>query len=451
MEILLFLSYTVLIMLTLEVTVQAQTNQMGSPCLGGRLDTKMNNTKRRLKPCITKFKTMESRGETVNKSERAIPNTIPSSRSGTKVFLTVSYAIIMAIGVPGNSLMIASLVQLHKNKSARNLFMVNLAIGDLINLLVCIPIAITGLYVSWPYGQFVCKYILPLTDVVIGNSVFTLLAITFERFRAVIYPTSNRVQKKEVMIISTLMWMMAYILIGIPLVVALKVSPGYWVEESCNLHWLHRYHEVGYHLGIFLTLFFIPFILITYCFLRIRIRLQENIEFASNALDSANAVCKSTKINRVIKLLIVIIACFIICFIPINILLIVRCFYREINSWKYAGLLFQISFLLCLCHSIVNPIIMFTLTQDVREAMVNQIKSLFCSCVNGLCIKRSKTEVSTTILPNDEVPLRKETISTMLNDEHDHTIKGTYLRNGLCEHFSLKIDVQIDKNNNIKC
>ena len=343
----------------------------------------LNNARLNASTCLQNESSMLETTSHMNISSLTVNNEDvefrPANQSRVKKFLTASYSIIMAIGVPGNILMIASLVQLHKNKKTQNLFMVNLAIGDLVNLLICIPILITALYVSWPYGEFVCTYICPLADVVIGNSVFTLLAITLERLRAVVYPGNGRIKKKQVIFISILMWTVAYALIGIPLMLALKVSEGYWTRYSCNPHWLSRSHMVSYHFGIFCVIFCIPFIVILVCFYRIHTKLRENVHFANGAMETSNAIKQSSKVNKVIKLLLVIMFCFVICFVPINILMIVQCFYAEINNWEHAGIVYQIVFILCLCHSIVNPIIMFTMTQDIREAMINQI-SMLCLC-----------------------------------------------------------------------
>ena len=295
-----------------------------------------------------------------------------------KLFLTLSYACVLAIGLPGNIVFIISIIRLNASHIARNLFLVNLAFGDLVNIAICIPIGITGLYVSWPFGSFVCRWVLPMTDVVIGNTIFTLLALSFERYRVIIQPMKERLKIRRVVQISICLWVISYLTIGVPLVVSTDITDGYWVEKTCTVKWLHRHHEVTYRIGVFFALFCMPFTAVTFCFVRMRKKLKANSDFASGSMDTSNEIKRSIQNKRIVTLLGVIVICFTVCYVPINILMIVRCFYKAINRWKHTALLFQISFVLLLCHSVVNPIAMFLLTKKIRHMMKRYLMLIFC-------------------------------------------------------------------------
>ena len=323
------------------------------------------------------------------------------SNTKQKYFLTSFYSMVLAVGLPGNLLLIISIIGLSHTQVTRNLFLVNLALGDLINLAICIPIAITGLYVPWPFGPFVCKYVLPLTDVVIGNSVFTLLAISIERYRVIMYPMQEKVTQRALMLISLLMWILSYSLIALPLTTVLKISRGHWVGKSCNVHWSSKAHEVSYHIGIFTAVFCIPFTIITICFKRMRKRLQGNTSFALESMDLTNLQRRTIQNRRIIRLLCVIIICFATCFLPLNIMLITRCLYPDIVKWEFTGIVFQVSFLVLLCHSVINPIIMFILTKEIRYAMKKYVRRVFCCCKGFLKMQASS-------LRRQHMPLRKQ-------------------------------------------
>jgi bombesin-like receptor 3 len=64
-----------------------------------------------------------------------------------------------------------------------------LAVGDLFVILFCVPFTSTVYTVeSWPYGEFVCKFSEFIKDLSIGVSVFTLTALSADRYFAIVDP-----------------------------------------------------------------------------------------------------------------------------------------------------------------------------------------------------------------------------------------------------------------------
>jgi len=65
----------------------------------------------------------------------------------------------------------------------------SLALGDLCLIVFCVPFTST-LYTfeSWPYGEAICKFSEFIKDQSVGVSVFTLTALSMERYSAVKIP-----------------------------------------------------------------------------------------------------------------------------------------------------------------------------------------------------------------------------------------------------------------------
>ena len=63
-----------------------------------------------------------------------------------------------------------------------NLLVMNLAITDLLVLLVSVPMDIVPEHLSWPYGVFVCKAFSPIQDICLTASTLTFSAIAVERY-----------------------------------------------------------------------------------------------------------------------------------------------------------------------------------------------------------------------------------------------------------------------------
>jgi len=68
----------------------------------------------------------------------------------------------------------------------------SLALGDLSVILFCVPFtSILYTIESWPFGDFICKFSEFTKDLSVGVSVFTLAALSVERYLAIKYPLRN--------------------------------------------------------------------------------------------------------------------------------------------------------------------------------------------------------------------------------------------------------------------
>ena len=295
-----------------------------------------------------------------------------------RYFVTGIYSGILVTGVPGNMMLILAMFSMSRGKAVKNYFLVNLALGDLINLLVSIPLSITGLYMPWPFGSIICKFVFPLVDVSIANNIFTMLALSVERYQAIVQIKRQSFKGRTVALISLLTWFLSYICVGLPLTLALRVKNGHWVEKSCGLTWLSRFHEVAYRVGVFFLLFCVPFSMIGTCLFVIRSHLLKNNKFAAESMNPTATQTRMLQNMRIIRMLGVVVACFVVCVLPLNILLIAMCFYQPILSWPQLGLVVQIFFTLLLCHSTANPVIMFIFSKEIRGSILKNFNRIVC-------------------------------------------------------------------------
>lgn len=64
-----------------------------------------------------------------------------------------------------------------------------MALADLLVILICVPLAsIVYTFESWPWGSMLCRITECAKDVSIGVSVFTLTALSAERYCAIVNP-----------------------------------------------------------------------------------------------------------------------------------------------------------------------------------------------------------------------------------------------------------------------
>ena len=101
-----------------------------------------------------------------------------------EVLFYIIQCILVVFGLLGNVLVILSVRRNpHMKKSISNLFIQNLAIAD-IGVLTLSHTFILGLEIKnfvWPFGEFFCRVIYPLSDSFYGVSIMSIVAISFHR------------------------------------------------------------------------------------------------------------------------------------------------------------------------------------------------------------------------------------------------------------------------------
>ncbi|XP_022052322.1 lysophosphatidic acid receptor 6-like [Acanthochromis polyacanthus] len=104
----------------------------------------------------------------------------------------VLFGCIMALGLPLNAVSLWILLRHHSLKSPNAVFMVNLAISDLL-LIISLPMRVyfyaTG---NWPFSSTVCLSIRRLFITNIRSSSILITFISVDRLLAVVYPLRSR-------------------------------------------------------------------------------------------------------------------------------------------------------------------------------------------------------------------------------------------------------------------
>ena len=128
--------------------------------------------------------------------------------------MPVIFSLIFFAGVIGNGCLIYILCRHKSMHSVPNTFIFNLALGDLLVLLFSVPFTGTVYTIeSWPFGELICKFTEFAKDTSVGVSVFTLTALSVDRYTAIVHPVQSYMgrSKSKVMISIWLMliWMLA--------------------------------------------------------------------------------------------------------------------------------------------------------------------------------------------------------------------------------------------------
>ncbi|VDN05313.1 unnamed protein product [Thelazia callipaeda] len=203
----------------------------------------------------------------------------PSSFEILSIFIFLS---LMVIGVCGNSLVVYVVIRRKKLWTSMNFFLANLALSDLLVLLVCLPpTVINDITKTFWFNSAVCKSIVFFQNTSVYVNILTLVCISLERWHAIATPLKQKLWRTESTI--TLIWIIAIVL-SIPEPLTIKTYPAVFNRPNFTTTWgttckeswsddVQRY----YQLIQTVALYFLPLLLITALCIHMAIILSKNI------------------------------------------------------------------------------------------------------------------------------------------------------------------------------
>ena len=97
--------------------------------------------------------------------------------------IVITYIITFIVGVTGNIIVISVMAGDRANRSVTSIFLVSLAVADLLLLVICAPLDVAHYFViQWDKEGTVCKLAAYAESVSAFASVLNLVAVSFERF-----------------------------------------------------------------------------------------------------------------------------------------------------------------------------------------------------------------------------------------------------------------------------
>ncbi|KAL3968119.1 gamma-aminobutyric acid receptor subunit alpha [Sarotherodon galilaeus] len=141
-----------------------------------------------------------------------------STWKAESALVCAGFAVIFLLGTVGNSLVLAVLFRSGQmNTKTTNLFILNLAIADLCFIVFCVPFQAT-IYTldEWVFGPAVCKVVHFIIFLTMYASIFTLTAVSLDRYLAICYPLRSREMRtpKNALTSIGLLWALALVFSG---------------------------------------------------------------------------------------------------------------------------------------------------------------------------------------------------------------------------------------------
>ncbi|XP_070137717.1 neuropeptide F receptor isoform X2 [Drosophila bipectinata] len=149
------------------------------------------------------------------------------------------YGVLIVFGALGNTLVVIAVVRKPIMRTARNLFILNLAISDLLLCLVTMPLTLMEILSKyWPFGScsILCKTIAMLQALCIFVSTISITAIAFDRYQVIVYPTRDSLQFVGAVTTLACIWALALLL----------ASPLFIYKELINTDTPTLLQQIGF-------------------------------------------------------------------------------------------------------------------------------------------------------------------------------------------------------------
>ncbi|CAG9854760.1 unnamed protein product [Phyllotreta striolata] len=170
------------------------------------------------------------------------------------------YAVIFVLAVTGNLLVIFTLVKNQRMRTITNLFLLNLAISDLLLGVLCMPFTLIGaLLRDFVFGPVMCKLLPFLQACSVSVGVWTLVAISVERYYAICHPLrSLRWQTLSHAYKLILAIWIGSIICMAPIAALSQLQPTRQGNQKCRENWSSVDCEKAYNLFLDAVLLVIP-------------------------------------------------------------------------------------------------------------------------------------------------------------------------------------------------
>ncbi|XP_024222587.1 orexin receptor type 1-like isoform X1 [Bombus impatiens] len=135
--------------------------------------------------------------------------------SETNYLLIILYIPVMALAITANVLVIAVVFKYHYMRSVTNYFVVNLSVADLLVTTICMPVAVSqAISIVWIHGEIMCKLSSYLQGVAVAASVFTISAMSIDRYLAIRSPMAFRrvFNRRSTVLVIVALWLVALII-----------------------------------------------------------------------------------------------------------------------------------------------------------------------------------------------------------------------------------------------
>ncbi|XP_076040341.1 neuropeptide F receptor-like [Oratosquilla oratoria] len=299
--------------------------------------------------------------------------------------LIVAYSLLIIVGSTGNSLVVVAVIRKPAMRTARNVFIINLAISDLLLCLVTMPLTLVEVLSQyWPLGDvpFLCKLVGTLQATSIFVSTISITAIALDRYQVIVYPTKESLQTLGAVATLLGIWKFSFIL-ALPNFIWRTLShyvlklPNLYSVNFCYEEWPIKHGRGYYSFFVMVVQYCLPIVTVSIAYARIYRKLKYRMANTS--------IKKNQKEDRRMKktntLLMSIALIFCLSWLPFNVYNLVVDFYNPFGEdTETMHIAYAICHMMGMSSACSNPLLYGWLNDNFRKEFIEIGNLIFPCC-----------------------------------------------------------------------
>lgn len=317
------------------------------------------------------------------------------------VFITL-YVIIFLIGISGNSLVVYVVMRNKAMQTITNIFITNLAVSDIMMCMLAVPFTPLAFFVNtWVFGDALCHIVPMSLCICVYVSTLTSTAIAVDRYFVIVYPFKPRMKTCVCLLMIVAVWIIS-VSISLPLGIYQTIT-----EQSgtllCLEDWPKDQARQFFTVTSLVLQYIVPCSIITYCYARVSLALRRRSKtrIGSGTASRERDEMEIRRKRRTNKMLIAMVTIFVLCWLPLNMVLLVE---EYTSGFDYFTFTFFLAHVIAMSSTIYNPFLYAWMNDNFKKEFKLVLPCLFRRGtdrnVNGNYTQYTHVETNPSVLMN---------------------------------------------------
>lgn len=302
------------------------------------------------------------------------------SETWLRAILITLYCIIFVLGNTGNCLVVFVVIRNKSMQTITNIFITNLAISDIMMCLLAVPFTpLSGLLQDWVFGEALCHIVPMALGVSVHVSTLTSTAIAIDRYFVIVHPFKPRMKVIMCLLLIKAIWIIS-ISISLPLAIYQQVS---WDEKEdaflCHEEWPKATARQFFTVISLILQYIVPCSIISFCYTKVSMKLhtRARARIGTGTRTADRDELEMRRKRRTNKMLIAMVAIFVCCWLPLNLVHLTIEYNSELQHGKYFLLVFFIAHVIAMSSTIYNPFLYAWMNENFKKEFKQVIPCLF--------------------------------------------------------------------------
>ncbi|XP_075998136.1 gonadotropin releasing hormone receptor 4 [Genypterus blacodes] len=330
-------------------------------------------------------------GPECNKSAEGDALQLPTFSTAAKVRVIITFTL-CAVSAVCNLVVLWAAGNGGKRKSHVRILIMNLTVADLLVTFIVMPVdAVWNITVQWQAGDVACRVLMFMKLVAMYSCAFVTVVISLDRQSAILNPLGISEAKRKSKIMLTVAWTMSVILSLPQMFIFHNVTitvPEKFTQCTTHGSFVQRWQETVYNMFTFVCLFLLPLAIMISCYTRILVEISSRM--AHSNLVSRDVHLRRSHNNipkarmRTLKMSIVIVTSFIICWTPYYLLGLWYWLFPEKMEETVSHSLTHMLFIFGLFNACLDPITYGLFTIHLRHSPNTRTEFENNTCLTGI-------------------------------------------------------------------